>query len=368
MKVLHLFNEINFSGAELMYASAAPIFQKNGFELIAFSTGNTIGDFSHVFEKNKILVYHKQINFCPFSFKGYKYYSEFYRFLINEKIEILQIHRNDLIFASIIAWAAKVKCIKTQHSTFRNRWFTLPYAILWRSVLRIFFNVTFQTIGESVYLNELNYYKNPSLWINNWYNEKRFYPANKIEEKSRLRDQYDLPKDAFVVISTGNCSDVKNHRDIIHALALIKDRINCVFLHLGQGLLEHEEKELAEKLGVTQLIRFLGNLENVRDYLVAADLFLMTSKYEGLSIATLEAMACNLPSVLYDVPGLRDLITENDNGFLIEPNYRTLADKIIYFQQNPVIAEIKASNAFSFANLGYSMFLNVPKIIELYRK
>ena len=50
-KVLYVFNAINFSGAEIMYEAAAPLFQNNGFKLYALSTGDEIGDFIKNFEK-----------------------------------------------------------------------------------------------------------------------------------------------------------------------------------------------------------------------------------------------------------------------------------------------------------------------------
>lgn len=367
MKILHLFNEINFSGAEIMYAQAAPLLQKEGCELIAYSTGERLGDFAPVFKKNNITLFHKPINFRWLSFKGFKYYLELYRFLKIEKIDVLHIHRSTLIFVAVIAWLANVRCIKTQHNTFRNRWLTLPYAIAWRYILKALFNVTFQTIGESVYLNELNYYKNPSIRINNWFDEKKFYPAKNTQEKLFLRNQFSIPQDAFVVISTGSCSHIKNHHDIIKALSLVKDQINIVYLHLGQGITEQEEKQLAVDFGVSVNIRFLGNQDAVRDYLIAADLYLMTSQFEGLSIASLEAMACRLPCVLYDAPGLRDLIKNDDNGFLIKPDYNLLADKIIDVQKNPINALVKANNSFSFARHEFSMSISVQKIIELYK-
>jgi Glycosyltransferase Family 4 len=158
MKILHLFNEINYSGAEIMYAQAASIFQKEYCELIAYSTGPNLGDFAPIFALNNIKTYHKPVTFKELSPKGMYYYLDFYRFLKKEKIDVLHIHRGNLIIAAVVAKLAHVRCIKTQHSTFRNRWFTLPYAIVWRFMLRTFFNVTFHTIGESVYLNELNYY------------------------------------------------------------------------------------------------------------------------------------------------------------------------------------------------------------------
>jgi len=368
MKVAHLFNEINFSGAEIMYAQAAPLFQAQGFELIAISTGKQKGNYVKQYEQANYTIAHQPLPAGRFNLITLlKYYVSFYHYLKNENIRVLHIHRSNLIIHGVIAWLAGVRCIKTQHNTFKNRVLTLPYAIVWRFVLRKLFNVSFQTIGESVYLNELQYYKNPSIKINNWFDKSKFYPAEDNQEKQRLREQLDIAKDVFVIVSTGGCSPIKNHHDIIEAMSIVKDKVNCLYLHLGQGATEQEEKQLASELGVFENIRFLGNQDKVRDYLIASDLYLMPSKFEGLGNAALEAMACQLPCVLYDSSGLRDLIKDNDNGFLIEPDVTKLAENIIKIFNNYSLAEKKANNALVSVNKEYTMSNSVQKIIELYR-
>ena len=119
-------------------------------------------------------------------------------------------------------------------------------------------------------------------------------------------------------------------------------------------------------MGLEENIRFLGNQVNVRDYLIASDIYIMPSKFEGLSISCIEAMACGLPSILYNSPGLRDMITNDDNGFLIEPDYNLLADKIIQFQQNPALIMEKGNNANKHVLLHYFLSKNVDEIIKLY--
>ncbi|WP_372755670.1 glycosyltransferase family 4 protein [Labilibaculum sp.] len=368
MKVLHLFNEIQFSGAEIMYANAASLFQKEGVELLAFSTGKEMGTFAPVFEREKIRIFHKPIDFRPFSLKGFMYYTSLYRFLKKEKIDVLHIHRSSLNFVAFIAWLANVKCIKTQHSTFQNRKFTRPVAILRRLILRKCLNVTFQTIGESVYENEFHYYKNPSVRINNWFDSKKFFPVKDELEKLAIRKSLSIPEKAFVLISTGACTENKSHKDIIRALALIKDQMNVIYLHLGTGELEQEEIVLTKELGISDQIHYMGNQQNVRDFLVASDVYLMPSKFEGLGNSALEAMACKVPVILNDVAGLRDLIENNDNGFLIAPDYRLMAEKILYYFENPLVAKEKAENAYSFVVSEFSMEKNATKMIDLYKK
>ena len=119
-----------------------------------------------------------------------------------------------------------------------------------------------------------------------------------------LRHQLGIPKDKYVIISTGGCSAIKNHHDILQAITLLPNSENILYLHLGSGKTEKEEIELVKSLDIADKVHFLGNKDNVRDYLITSDLYLMPSLFEGLAIAALEAMACGIPSILYDVNGL----------------------------------------------------------------
>jgi len=368
MKVLHLFNEINYSGAELMYANAALIFQTNRVEMLAISTGINRGNFAEVFEQKNIKTYHWPINSQANSlFKKIKYYTKFYKFIKEQKIDVLHIHRNDLYIAAYCSWLAGIRTIKTMHNVFKNRIITYPHGFIQRLIARKLLKVTFQTIGQSVYENELNYYHNPSVRINNWFDPNRFYPIKSDNEKQELRQKLNIKSDAFIIISVGGCSEIKNHSDIIHALAQLEKKSDCLYLHLGTGKIEENEKNLALELGIQNRIQFLGNQNKVRDFLIASDVYIMTSKFEGLSIAGIEAMACGLPSILYNSPGLRDLINKDDNGFLIEPDYQILAEKIIEFQKNPELNRKKGQSAVEFVNKYFSMESNVLKIIKLYQ-
>lgn len=364
MKILHLFNEINYSGAEIMYANAAPLFIQQGLDLTAWSTGKEIGQYAHVFERQGIRVEHRPLDNSFLSRLKIKYYFNLYKYIKNQNISVLHIHRQSFYFVAFVAFIADIKCVKTQHNVFRNRWFTLPVAILRRFFVRSILNVTFQTIGKSVYENELKYYKNKSIQINNWFDGTKFFPVVDCNEKKALRDRLFIDENSFVIISTGMCTNIKNHQDIICAINLMENNIPIVYLHLGCGQNEISEKELAKRLGVDEKIFFLSNVENVRDYLVAADVFAMPSKFEGLGVAALEAMACGVPTILYDVPGLRDLISSNKIGFLIKPDYKSLAEQL------QVCYEIDTSSystsAQEMVNSHYSMEANIRQITELY--
>ncbi|NGP75924.1 glycosyltransferase family 4 protein [Balneolaceae bacterium YR4-1] len=369
MKVLHVFNEINYSGAELMYSKAAPIFKEHGIETYAVSTGTNIGNFTAEFSNKGINCYHRPFPQSKLNiFDWLRYYKDFFFFIKDKNFDVLHIHRNDVYSLAFIANIAGIPTIKTVHGYFKNRKITYPLAVIKRFAGRKLFNITFQTIGDSVYKNELDYYKNPSVKVNNWIDNEKFYPPYDGKEGFAIRDDLGIDKDDFILISVGSCTKNKNHHDILKAMSILPKEIDVKYLHLGNGDTEKEEKKLSKDLKIDEQVYFLGNRKNVRDYLVASDLFIMTSRVEGLGNAALEAMACGLPTILYNVPGLRDLIKENDNGFLIEENFRTLAEKILKYFNNPDLKTLKGNSAHEFVNKHFSMKNNAIKIIELYAK
>jgi glycosyltransferase involved in cell wall biosynthesis len=369
MHVLHIFNEINFSGAEIMYANAAPLFQIKGIQMTAVNTGNKLGNFTGEFDKVNIKIIHRPLSL------GYKnpvllfrYFRSVYAYIKKEKVDVVHVHRSDVFwYYSLSAALAGKKTIMTPHNVFKNRKITWLKAYLERLSARKILKTTFQTIGESVYNNELTYYKNPSVRVNNWYDAKRFFPPG-INEKKALREKLGIEQDDFVVITTGSCSAVKNHIAVIEAMAMVIKQHSCTYLHLGTGHLETEEIKKAAALKIAGKVKFLGNKMNVRDYLIASDVYIMPSKFEGLSIAAIEAMACKLPSILYNSPGLTDLIKNDDNGFLIDHDPAQIAEKIILFKNNPEMAAEKGNNACSFVQSNFNIENGVNDIAGLYSK
>lgn len=371
IKVLHLFNEIKFSGAEIMYASAASYFIKNNINLYAFSTGKELGEYCEIFKKNGIKVWHVEIKKITGLISLLKnifiYYPNLYRFLKDEKINILHIHRNDLYIPAYLAWIANVGCIKTQHNVFKNRWFTLWYAKLQRRITSKLFNVKYHSIGDTVFNNELNYYKNKSILINNWYNNNKFYVKNPVN-KTIVIDNKVFDESYYKIISVGSCTRIKNHKDIIKALSLLDNKFKFIYIHLGVGETKCKEVELSIELGLRDKIFFLDNQEDVMYFLSRSNVFIMTSLFEGLAIAAIEAMACGLPLILYNSPGLSELINQDNNGFLIENSFTELAKKLIIMQNNLNLSKKMGESAASFAKQNYSMNSNVEKIISLYKE
>jgi glycosyltransferase involved in cell wall biosynthesis len=73
------------------------------------------------------------------------------------------------------------------------------------------------------------------------------------------------------------------------------------------------------ELGLEQNVLFAGSAADVRPYLAAADVFVLSSDREGLPLVLLEAMAFGLPCVVSDAGGAREAVRDGVNGFVVEP-------------------------------------------------
>ena len=367
--VVHVFQSLNFSGAEVMYTQAAPLFLQKGFDLTAIATQAEFGNYIEQFKQSGFTVQHMPqpklsiSNLVDFVL----YFFRFYRFLINTDAAVLHIHRStNYWFYSLCGYFAGTRTIRTFHSVFKNRKITWLKAYIERLTARKLLNVIFQSIGESVQRNEAIYYKSVTTRVNNWFDARSFYPPSGADEIQQSRSDVGLSFSDFVIISVGGCSEIKNHSDIIRALALLPGDFNYLYLHLGSGHLEEEERTLAAKVLPPGRVRFIGNTTEVRKYLIASDVFVMTSKLEGLGNAAVEAMGCGLPLVLYDVPGLRDLIQNSNNGLLVQPSYQALASALMRLAEDQAIRTLMGKNAQCNAIASFSMHANVAKIIDLY--
>ena len=91
------------------------------------------------------------------------------------------------------------------------------------------------------------------------------------------------------------------------------------FVWCGEGPLRDETEGMAKELDIHGSFRFLGFRENVIEIINAFDIFMLSSTFEGLPYALLEAMAMKLPVIATNVVGTRDVVVHEETGFLVPP-------------------------------------------------
>ena len=126
-----------------------------------------------------------------------------------------------------------------------------------------------------------------------------------------------------LVVSIGNLKPQKNAADFVAAAAeVVKEAPDARFVFIGDGPQRRALEAKAFALGLHDKLFFLGWRRDAAQWLAAADAFAMTSLWEGLPRALVEALKSGVPSVCYAADGVTDVLRDGENGFLIAPGDR----------------------------------------------
>jgi glycosyltransferase involved in cell wall biosynthesis len=149
-----------------------------------------------------------------------------------------------------------------------------------------------------------------------------------------------LGVDGFVVGTFGRLSKQKRHDVLIEAVALAaSSRSDLTLVIVGGGELEAETRRLADR-GMPGRVILTGHRRDATELLPAFDVFAMSSDFEGLPFALLEAMATSRPIVTTDVQGTGEAVRHEREGLLVpRRNARALADALIRLATDPVLAD-----------------------------
>jgi glycosyltransferase involved in cell wall biosynthesis len=155
-----------------------------------------------------------------------------------------------------------------------------------------------------------------------------------------LRVLKEIPSDACRVTYVGNFKPQKNPMDLARvACEVLKQKQNIHFFLVGEGELQASVEAWCQEQGIASQVHFLGwckRYDDIQRILAASTCFLLTSLWEGLPRALVEAFASSKPAVAYGVDGVRDILRDGENGFLIPPGDVTLAaEKILWLANNP---------------------------------
>ncbi len=128
-------------------------------------------------------------------------------------------------------------------------------------------------------------------------------------ERADARAEHGLGDEDLVVVTVANLRANKDHPTMLQvARRLVDDGVPVTFLAVGQGPLEAELRAMVDDMGLGDRFRFLGYQADPIRVLAAGDVFCLSSRYEGLPIALLEALAVGLPVAATSVGGVPTVI------------------------------------------------------------
>ena len=189
-----------------------------------------------------------------------------------------------------------------------------------------------------------------------------------LHEKCLIRKSFNIPEDTFLIGAAGRLFPEKGVDIFIDgAVNFLRYHPNTLFLIAGDGPLLANYKMKVKKLGIEKNFYFLGFIDRIYEYLSMLDIFVLSSRTEGLPMVLLEAMSVGCPAVCSHVGGIPEVIENNINGLLFAPYHsRALSEKLALLFENKTLRNKLAINGKNKVKEMFSSKRMASEYLQLY--
>ena len=235
-----------------------------------------------------------------------------------------------------------------------------------RACLRINSRATLVCVSNGVAEEIREHYpeaRDRVLTIHNGVDVEAFSPGRREPEARALRAAQGIGEDRLVLAFVGGNWEHKGLRCVIEALAQAPEWDLVV---AGAGN-QRPFAELAGALGVAGAVHWLGFVQDVQAVYEMADAFVLPSSYETFSLVTFEAAASGLPVLATPVSGVRELIDDGRNGYLISEDAETISGRLGELAADPALRS-RLGEAARSSTRDFAWVKMVAKHDELYSR
>lgn len=312
-KVLHVIDHLELGGAQSAMLDLIRCADRERLSIeVAVMHGR--GPFADALEREGVTVH----SLAPAKWPPI-YVGNFLRLARENPYDVLHFHLNGANWvAKVSAAMAAVPGVRVAHDhtsgdlRFRGWHTLLPEALAHQ------FSDCVIAVSEEVREFLLHYESlSPDLveTVPNGVDTDLFRPCN-AEEKLAARRLLGLPEKAWIAGGLGRLAYEKNFSLFVKVAARLPE---VFFVIGGTGPEEEMLKGEIAKLGVSERVRLLGQVDERVAFHRALDVFVLTSLFEGLPMTILEAMSSGVPVVASRLPGIARVIRSGENGMLAEP-------------------------------------------------
>lgn len=322
-KVLFISNISNSVGSFAVASIAAA--KRCGFEFYYASNWDAASEEQMAADEKKygVKLFHMDLDRSPYSTKNIKAYNQLVNFIKKEKIDY--IHCNTPV-GGLLGRLAGEKChvkkVLYQAHGFhffdgapKKNWMIYYPIEKWLAkktdAIVTINNEDFKRAKTFKLRNNGHVYYVPGVGMD----LSQYCIPDTVREIKR--NELNLKETDFALISMGDLIDRKNYKIAIEVVAKLNNPDVHYFI-CGKGPEEQKLKDLSKSLGVEKQVHFLGYRTDIKELLKSSDIFLFTSKQEGLARSLMEAMASGLPCVVSNIRGNSDLISNDINGNLCD--------------------------------------------------
>ena len=179
----------------------------------------------------------------------------------------------------------------------------------------------------------LKYFNLKTICIYNPLNKKQIIDLSKKKSKKIF-----YKKNSLKIINIGRIVDQKNQIILLKALNKIKKEINFEAVIMGRGILKNKLNNYINDNKLNKLIKIINYQANPFSYLIQSDIFILSSKFEGLPNVLLEALVLNKFIISSNCPtGPKEILLKGKGGLLFKnEDFKDLADKILFYKNNKI--------------------------------
>ena len=335
MRILQVITSLDMGGAETLVVNLIPRLQ---------ALGNTVD--LCVFNGKETPLTHRLKKESPQTkiyALGHGVYNPLYIFKlvkIMKKYDIIHTHNSSpQLFVAIASLFSRTKIVSTEHNTSNRKrnwkWYRPIESWMYGRykhvicISKIAEEKLREYMGGEWLVESSNRYKSITT-INNGID------VDAISEAVPCKELLGLKENRKSILMVAGFRKQKNQDTIIRALTLLdKEKYEVWFAGIGERM--EEVKQLVLSLGVSERVRFLGLRTDIPNVLRAADVIVMSSHWEGLSLSNVEGMSAHKPFIASDVNGLKEvtkgygiLFPHEDAKALAEEINRLASDEAYY--------------------------------------
>ncbi len=364
IKVAHLIYSEKVGGSEVVAGNVCSYLDRSIFDPLVLFMLRSQGGMPEILRD--LHVPYKRLNML---WRSIPLESLYFAYLLNKmEVDILHVHHIPLYLR--VAAAVRMSRVKgvvfTEHAKFsieQSKYLQNGCGQAAQHA-NTFITVVSHDL-KKYFVRNLNIASSSVKVVLNGVDIKRFNPERK---NSILRSM--LPEDftGKILMHVGRMAEAKDHKTLLGAMKQIVQKGHDVFLFLvGDGELRAAIEQQISDLGLNQNVNILGMRSDVDQLLLGADVFVMSSKREGLPMVLMEAMSCGLPVVSTDVGGISEIVKDQESGLLVEPDKPdSLAKAIKRILSRPEAGKFMGEQARKIIIENYSLEATAKSYVQLY--
>lgn len=321
--VLHVLSTARLSGAERIVQFIARHLDRQKFNPLILCTGNPL---CKVYEQegHRVLT---MASLTPLPLNILKFRS----ILKNRNIQLIHAHDHRASLLALMSGGLNRRIPLISHIHNTNPWMKTPHPFKLVEILvrnRYDLSIACSETVNNYFLTHHPFLKpGKIITITNGI-EIKDHPQ---VDRTIVAKSLGIPPNGFIFGTVGRLNEQKGLDILLPSFKIVANRWeNTYLLIVGTGSMEQKLKKLTADLGLTDRVVFAGYREDVYDIFQLMNVFVLSSRWEGLPMVLMEAMAQNVPVISTDVGGIRELVHHEETGFLIPSgNQSLLAEKMI---------------------------------------